>query len=60
MELLKEFEADLYKCIHCRACRFAYSGEPNRKGIGEYKGVLYEGMLDGCPVSYTHLTLPTN
>ncbi|MHA1229358.1 MAG: (Fe-S)-binding protein [Candidatus Helarchaeota archaeon] len=49
MEELLKYKDDLYKCIHCRACRFAYSGEPNRKGIGEYKGVLYEGMLDGCP-----------
>jgi hypothetical protein len=49
MERLKELEKDVYKCIHCKACRFAYSGEPDRKGIGEFTGkqgtVLYEGMV---------------
>jgi heterodisulfide reductase subunit D len=49
MEKLKELKKDIYRCIHCKACRFAYSGEPSRKGIGEYKGILYEGMLDACP-----------
>jgi len=53
MERLKELEKEIYKCIHCKACRFAYSGEPDREGIGEYKGkqgtVLYEGMIDACP-----------
>jgi heterodisulfide reductase subunit D len=53
MERLEELKKDIYKCIHCKACRFAYSGEPDREGIGEYEGkqgtVLYEGMVDACP-----------
>jgi len=53
MERLNELKKDIYKCIHCKACKFAYSGEPNREGIGEFSGkqgtVLYEGMLDACP-----------
>lgn len=53
MERLQELKKDIFRCIHCKACRFAYSGEPSRKGIGEFKGkqqtVLYEGMVDACP-----------
>jgi len=53
MERLEGLKSDIFKCIHCKACRFAYSGEPSRKGIGEYSGkqgtVLYEGMVDACP-----------
>jgi heterodisulfide reductase subunit D len=53
MERLQELKKDIFKCIHCKACRYAYSGDPSRKGIGEFKGkqqtVLYEGMLDACP-----------
>ncbi|MHA1437780.1 MAG: (Fe-S)-binding protein [Promethearchaeota archaeon] len=53
MERLEELKPEIFKCIHCKACRFAYSGEPSKKGIGEYKGkqkvVLYEGMVDSCP-----------
>jgi len=53
MERLKELEKEIYKCIHCKACRFAYSGDPSREGIGEFTGkqgtVLYEGMVDACP-----------
>jgi len=53
MERLKELEKEIYKCIHCKACRFAYSGEPSRDGIGEFTGkqgtILYEGMIDACP-----------
>ncbi len=53
MERLKELEKEIYKCIHCKACRFAYSGEPSKNGIGEFAGkqgtVLYEGMVDSCP-----------
>jgi len=53
MERLKELEKEIYKCIHCKACRFAYSGEPSRDGIGEFTGkqgtILYEGMIDSCP-----------
>ena len=53
MERLEGLRKEIFKCIHCKACRFAYSGEPDRKGIGEYTGkqgtVLYEGMVDACP-----------
>ncbi len=53
MERLQELKRDIFKCIHCKACRFAYSGKPSQEGIGEYKGkqgtVLYEGMVDSCP-----------
>jgi heterodisulfide reductase subunit D len=53
MERLEELKKDIFRCIHCKACRFAYSGEPDRKGIGEYTGkqgtVLYEGMVNACP-----------
>ncbi|MFX1567604.1 MAG: (Fe-S)-binding protein [Promethearchaeota archaeon] len=53
MERLEELRKDIFKCIHCKACRFAYSGEPDKEGIGEYSGkqgtVLYEGMVDACP-----------
>ena len=53
MERLQELKRDIYRCIHCKACRFAYSGEPDKEGIGEYTGkqgtVLYEGMVDACP-----------
>ncbi len=33
------------RCIHCRACQYAYSGEPDREGETEE----YTGMLQGCP-----------
>jgi len=33
------------RCIHCRACQFAYSGEPDREGESEE----YTGMIQGCP-----------
>lgn len=53
MERLEELKPDIFRCIHCKACRFAYSGKPSQKGIGEHKGkqktVLYEGMVDSCP-----------
>jgi heterodisulfide reductase subunit D len=49
MQSLKEMTKEIYRCIHCKACRFAYSGEPDREGIGEYEGRLYEGTLVGCP-----------
>ncbi len=53
MERLEELKMDIYKCIHCKACRSAYSGEPDREGIGEFTGkqgtVLYEGIIDACP-----------
>lgn len=46
---LEEYKKDIYRCIHCKACKFSYSGTPDKKGPGEYKGVLYEGMLKSCP-----------
>ncbi|TFG01443.1 MAG: (Fe-S)-binding protein [Promethearchaeota archaeon] len=53
MDRLQELKDDIFRCIHCKACRFAYSGEPDREGIGEFQGkqkdVLYEGMVDACP-----------
>ncbi|NHJ24264.1 MAG: (Fe-S)-binding protein [Candidatus Lokiarchaeota archaeon] len=53
MERLEELKPQIFKCIHCKACRFAYSGEPDKEGIGEFTGkqgtVLYEGMVDACP-----------
>ncbi len=53
MDRLEELKVDIYRCIHCKACKFTYSGDPSREGIGEYKGkqqtVLYEGMVDSCP-----------
>ena len=53
MDRLEELKMDIYKCIHCKACRSAYSGEPDREGIGEFAGkqgtVLYEGIIDACP-----------
>ncbi|MFX1281394.1 MAG: (Fe-S)-binding protein [Promethearchaeota archaeon] len=58
MERLEELRKDIFKCIHCKACRFAYSGEPDKEGIGEYTGkqgtVLYEGMVDACPAGIEH------
>ncbi|MFW9768623.1 MAG: (Fe-S)-binding protein [Candidatus Thorarchaeota archaeon] len=33
------------RCIHCRACQYAYSGEPDKEGETEE----YTGMLQGCP-----------
>lgn len=54
MERLRELKTDIYKCIHCKACRFSYSGEPDREGLGLHVGTegdstLYEGMLNSCP-----------
>jgi len=53
MGRLEELKKEIYKCIHCKACRFAYSGEPDREGIGEHVGkqgtVLFEGMIAACP-----------
>lgn len=53
MDRLIELKGEIFKCIHCKACRFAYSGEPSKKGIGEFVGkqgtVLYDGMVDSCP-----------
>nr|MDO8080021.1 heterodisulfide reductase-related iron-sulfur binding cluster [Candidatus Freyarchaeota archaeon] len=49
MERLDKMKKQIYRCIHCGACRFAYSGEPDRAGIGEHEGTLYEGIVLGCP-----------
>jgi heterodisulfide reductase subunit D len=49
MESLKSLTKEIYRCIHCKACRFAYSGEPDRQGMGECNGCLYEGTMAGCP-----------
>jgi heterodisulfide reductase subunit D len=53
LKRLEELKPDIFRCIHCKACRFAYSGEPDKEGIGEHTGkqgtVLYEGMVDACP-----------
>ncbi len=53
MDRLQELKKDIFRCIHCKACKFAYSGEPSREGIGLYAGkqktVLFEGMIDACP-----------
>nr|HDO80286.1 (Fe-S)-binding protein [Candidatus Bathyarchaeota archaeon] len=49
MEDLKALKKELFRCIHCKACMFSYSGEPDKQGIGEYQGMLYEGMIEGCP-----------
>jgi len=38
------------RCIHCRACQYAYSGEPDREGETEE----YTGMLQGCPAGIYH------
>jgi len=29
MDRLQELKKEIFKCIHCKACRFAYSGEPD-------------------------------
>jgi len=42
LEELRKINA---RCIHCRACQYAYSGEPDREGTDEE----YTGMLQGCP-----------
>ncbi len=49
MERLQKMRKQIYRCIHCGACRFAYSGEPDKEGLGEHGGVLYEGIVTGCP-----------
>jgi len=35
MDRLQELKGDIYRCIHCKACRLGT--------------VLYEGMVDACP-----------
>jgi len=53
MSRVAKYKKEIYQCIQCRSCYFAFSGEPDRKGIGEYKGELYEGIVDGCPAQHT-------
>ncbi len=54
MERLEKMKKQIYRCIHCGACRFAYSGEPDKEGIGEHEGTLYEGIVVGCPAGNLH------
>ncbi|MEM2143463.1 MAG: (Fe-S)-binding protein [Candidatus Thorarchaeota archaeon] len=45
MTTLEDLRSINARCIHCRACQYAYSGEPDRQGETEE----YTGMLQGCP-----------
>ncbi|MFW9908447.1 MAG: (Fe-S)-binding protein [Candidatus Thorarchaeota archaeon] len=45
MTTLEDLRRINARCIHCRACQYAYSGEPDREGETEE----YTGMLQGCP-----------
>ncbi|MFW9799952.1 MAG: (Fe-S)-binding protein [Candidatus Thorarchaeota archaeon] len=45
MTSLEELRKVNARCIHCRACQYAYSGEPDKEGETEE----YTGMLQGCP-----------
>ncbi|TFF91855.1 hypothetical protein EU545_02770 [Candidatus Thorarchaeota archaeon] len=45
MTSLEELRKINARCIHCRACQYAFSGEPDREGHNEE----YTGMLQGCP-----------
>jgi heterodisulfide reductase subunit D len=45
MVTLEELRKINARCIHCRACQYAYSGEPDKEGETEE----YTGMLQGCP-----------
>jgi heterodisulfide reductase subunit D len=45
MTNLEELRRVNARCIHCRACQYAYSGEPDKEGETEE----YTGMLQGCP-----------
>jgi heterodisulfide reductase subunit D len=45
MVTLEELRRINARCIHCRACQYAYSGEPDKEGETEE----YTGMLQGCP-----------
>jgi heterodisulfide reductase subunit D len=45
MVTLDELRKINARCIHCRACQYAYSGEPDKEGETEE----YTGMLQGCP-----------
>jgi heterodisulfide reductase subunit D len=53
MSHVEKYKKEIYRCIQCRSCYFAYSGEPDREGMGEHEGVLYEGIVDGCPAQHT-------
>ena len=28
---LEEYKKDIYRCIHCKACKFSFSGTPDKK-----------------------------
>ncbi|MHA2132701.1 MAG: (Fe-S)-binding protein [Candidatus Thorarchaeota archaeon] len=45
MTSLEELRKINARCIHCKACQYAYSGEPDKEGETEE----YTGMLQGCP-----------
>lgn len=40
LQKIDDYKPYIYRCIHCRACRFSYSGEPDRKGYGHYSGIV--------------------
>ena len=45
MTSLEELRKINARCIHCRACQYAYSNEPDREGESED----FTGMLLSCP-----------
>ncbi|NHI82731.1 MAG: (Fe-S)-binding protein [Candidatus Thorarchaeota archaeon] len=45
MTSLEELRRINARCIHCRACQYAYSNEPDREGKDEE----YTGMMLSCP-----------
>ncbi len=45
MTSLEELRKINARCIHCRACQYAYSNEPDREGADEE----YTGMMLSCP-----------
>ena len=45
MTSLEELRKINARCIHCRACQYAYSNEPDREGDSED----FTGMLLSCP-----------
>jgi heterodisulfide reductase subunit D len=45
MTSLEELRKINARCIHCRACQYAYSNEPDREGESEE----FTGMLLSCP-----------
>ncbi|RLG51482.1 MAG: hypothetical protein DRN96_05200 [Thermoproteota archaeon] len=43
---VEKYKKEIYKCIHCKTCRFAYSDEPDKAGYGDYTGIIH-GCLAG-------------